>query len=48
MTAFRPGFLTPAVAGVLLALTILLVAAGAPWAYARALAGDEQAGPTES
>jgi hypothetical protein len=48
MTAFRPGFLTPAVAGVLLALTILLVAAGAPWAYARALAGDEQTCPTES
>jgi hypothetical protein len=47
MTAFRPGFVTPAVVAVLLALTILLVAAGAPWAYARALSGDERSSPTE-
>ena len=47
MTAFRPGFVTPAAVAVLLALTVLLVAAGAPWAYARALSGDERSSPTE-
>lgn len=42
MTAFRPGFVSSGVIAVLLVLLVLLAAAGAPWAYARALAGDEE------
>ena len=42
MTAFRPGFVAPGLVAVLLGLLVVLAAAGAPWAYARALAGDEE------
>jgi hypothetical protein len=47
-TAFRPGFVTPGAVAVLMLVLLALAAAGAPWAYARALAGDERRGPTGS
>jgi hypothetical protein len=42
MTAFRPGFVTQTTVAALLVLLVLLAAAGAPWAYTRALAGDRK------
>src|SRR4051794_5219214 len=47
LTAFRPGIVSPAVAAVLLILTVLLAAVGAPWAYARALSDDDDRRSTE-
>jgi len=47
MTRFRPAFVSDGLVGVLLVLLVVLAVAGAPWAYARALAGDERSGPTE-
>lgn len=43
MTAFRPALVTRATLALLLLALLALAAAGAPWAYARALAGDERA-----